>query len=71
MAKYFKFCFSAGYAGTDTKQIMKVNNDSTEKEVDELFEGWYAETRTDSGYYEEIPEEEAEELGVDEDYSDE
>ena len=71
MAKYFEFCFNAGYAGTSKKEIMKFNDDVTEKEVEECFEDWYASKRWDEGGYTEISEEEAEEFGVDEDYSDE
>ena len=71
MAKYYIFRFNAGYIGTDTEAIVKFNDDMTEDDVEESFEDWYANERNDSGGFEEISEEEAERLGIDEDYSDE
>lgn len=69
MAKYYRFKYSAGYIGTDTEEIFKFNDDITEKEVDEIFDDWYAEQRSDYGSNEEISEEEAERLGIDGDYT--
>lgn len=44
--------------------------DSVEqKEVQEDFDDWYEEYRNDSGSFEEISEEEAENEGIDEDLS--
>lgn len=69
MAKYYKFHYSAGYCGTDEKQILKFSDDASEKEVEEVFDDWYDSVNTASGNYEEISKEEAEDEGVDEDYS--
>lgn len=70
MAKYYKFHYSAGYVGTDVDEIMKFSDDVSESEVQETFDDWYEEQRNDCGNFEEISEEEAEDLGIDEDYSD-
>lgn len=70
MAKYYKFNYSAGYCGTDEQQIVKFDDDVSEKEVSEAFEYWYDSVNTASGSYEEISEEEAEDEGIDEDYTD-
>ena len=69
MAKYYKFKFSAGFAGTATENIIKFDDNVTEKEIEEIFNDWYEEQRRDYGSNNEISEEEAERLGVDEDYS--
>lgn len=69
MAKYYKFSYSAGYCGTDEKQIVKFSDDVSEKEVSEAFEGWYDSVNTAYGSCGEISEEEAWNEGIDEDYS--
>lgn len=69
MAKYYKFNYSAGYCGTDEEQIVKFDDNVSEKEVSEAFEDWYDSVNTASGGYEEISEEEAEDEGIDEDYT--
>ena len=69
MTKYYKFSYSAGYHGTDEKQIVKFSDDVSEKEVGDIFDDWYDSVNTSSGGYDEISEEEAEEEGIDEDYS--
>lgn len=68
MAKYYKFHYSAGYAGTDVDEIVKFSDDVSESEVKETFDDWYEEQRSDEGNFEEISEEKAEDLGIDEDY---
>ncbi len=68
MAKYYKFHYSAGYVGTDVDEVMKFSDDVSENEVQETFDDWYEEQRSDEGDFEEISEEEAEDLGIDEDY---
>lgn len=70
MAKYYKFNYSAGYCGTDKEQIVKFSDDVSEKEVSETFGDWYDSVNTTSGSYDEISEEEAENEGIDEDYTD-
>lgn len=70
MAKYYKFHYSAGYCGTDEWQIVKFADDVSEKEVSDAFDDWYDSVNTASGSYEEISEEEAEDEGVDDDYTD-
>lgn len=65
MAKYYKFHYSAGYCGTEEEQIVKFDDNVSEKEVEEVFGDWYECVNTASGSYEEISEEEAE----DEDYT--
>ncbi len=69
MAKYYKFSYSAGYCGTDEEQIFKFSDNVSEKEVEETFDDWYECVNTASGSYEEISEEEAEDEGIDEDYT--
>lgn len=70
MAKYYKFHYYAGYCGTDEEQIVKFSDDVSEKEVSEIFDDWYDSVNTSEGNYEEISEEEAEDEGIDEDYTD-
>lgn len=70
MAKYYKFHYSAGYCRTDEDQIAKFDDNVSEKEVTEAFEDWYDSVNTASGSYKEISEEEAENEGIDEDYTD-
>lgn len=69
MAKYYKFHYSAGYVGTDETAVYKYDDSVEEKEVQEDFNDWYEECRNDSGGFEEISEEEAENEGIDEDLS--
>lgn len=69
MAKYYKFHYSAGYYGTDEEQIVKFDDDVSEKEVSDTFEDWYDSVNTASGGFEEISEEKAEDEGIDEDYT--
>lgn len=71
MSKYYKFHYSAGYVGTDVDEVIKVSDDVSEKELEEIFDDWYESQRNDSGGYEEISEEEAEEIGIDEDLEEE
>ncbi len=68
MSKYYKFHYSAGYVGTDVGEVMKFSDDASESEVEETFDDWYANRQRDSGGYQEISEEEAEKLGINEDY---
>ena len=70
MAKYYRFHYSAGYCGTDEGQIAKFADDVSGKEVEEAFDNWYELVKTCEGSYEEISEEEAEDEGIDEDYTD-
>lgn len=69
MSKYYRFHYSAGYCGTDEESIVKFSDDVSEKEVEETFDDWYESVKTCEGSYEEITEEEAEDEGVDDDYS--
>ena len=69
MAKYFKFHYDAGYVGTDVDEVYKFDDDISDNEVEEVFDDWYDEQRSDNGEYEEISQEEAEELGIDDDLS--
>ena len=69
MAKYYKFHYSAGYCGTDEEQIVKFADDVSEKEVSDIFDDWYDSVDTSYGHYEEISEEEAEDEGIYEDYT--
>ena len=69
MAKYFKFHYDAGYVGTDVYEVYKFDDDISDNEVEEVFDDWYEEQRSDNGEYEEISQEEAEELGIDDDLS--
>lgn len=69
MAKYFKFHYDAGYVGTDVDEVYKFDDDISDNEVEEVFDDWYEEQRSDNGEYEEISQEEAEELGIDDDLS--
>ena len=69
MAKYFKFHYDAGYVGTDVDEVYKFDDDISDNEVEELFDDWYDNQRRDNGEYEEISQEEAEELGIDDDLS--
>lgn len=69
MAKYFKFHYDAGYVGTDVDEVYKFDDDISDNEVEETFDDWYEEQRSDNGEYEEISQEEAEELGIDDDLS--
>lgn len=41
----------------------------SEKEVSDAFDDWYENVNTASGSYEEISEKEAQDEGIDEDYS--
>lgn len=70
MAKYYRFNYSAGYCGTDQEQIVKFSDDVSEKEVSETFDDWYDSVNIADGGYEEISKEEAEDKGIDEDYTD-
>lgn len=70
MSKYFKFHYSAGYCGTDVDEVFKFSDDTSEKEIEEIFNDWYDEQRSDNGRYVGISKEEAEELGIDEDLED-
>lgn len=70
MSKYYKFHYDAGYCGTDTDEVFKFSDDTPESKVEEVFEDWYENQKNDSGDFEEISEEEAEELGIDEDLED-
>lgn len=67
MAKYYKFHYDAGYCGTDVDEVFKYDDCVSEQEIEEDFDEWVEEQRTDRRYYQMISEEEAEELGVDED----
>lgn len=69
MAKYFKFHYDAGYIGTDVNEVFKFDGDISDNEVEDVFDNWYDEQRSDNGSYEEISQEEAEELGIDDDLS--
>ncbi len=71
MSKYYKFYYDAGYIGTDVEEVFKISDDVSEKELEEIFDDWYDSQRSDSGGYEEISEEEAEEIGIDEDLGEE
>lgn len=70
MAKYYRFHYSAGYCGTDEEHIVKFSDDVSEEEVEEAFDDWYESVNTANGDYEEISEDEAEDEGIDEDYTD-
>lgn len=70
MAKYYRFTYSAGYIGTDVEEIIEVPDSYSEADVEELYEDWYESQLTASGGYDEISEEEAQEIGVDESYCD-
>ncbi len=70
MAKYYNFNYSAGFSGTETNEVVRFSSDVSEDEVQKTFDDWYEEQRRDCGYFEEISKEKAENLGVDEDYSD-
>lgn len=70
MAKYYRFNYSAGYCGTYRKEIVKFPDDASEKEVEEAFNDWYDSVNTADGGYDEISMEEAEDEGIDEDYTD-
>lgn len=67
MAKYYKFHYDAGYCGTDVDEVFKYDDDISENQVQSDYEDWYEAQRSDIGDFAEISEEEAEELGVDED----
>lgn len=69
MAKYYKFNYSSGYSGGNETEIMKFEDDVSEEAVEEELDSWYQEKMDSSAYYEEITEEEAEELGIDYDYT--
>lgn len=69
MAKYFKFHYDAGYVGTDVDEVYKFDDDISDNEVEDAFDEWYDDQRSDNGEYEEISQEEAEELGIDNDLS--
>lgn len=71
MSKYYQFHYDAGYVGTDVDEVIKVSDDVSEKELEEIFDDWYEGQRSDSGGYEEISEDEAEEIGIDEDLEEE
>lgn len=70
MSKYYKFHYDAGYIGTDVDEVMKVSDDTSESEVEGIFDDWYDEQRSDHGGFEEISKDEAEEIGIDEDLED-
>ncbi len=67
MAKYYKFCFSAGFAGTERCVEVRFADDASETEVRETFNNWYEGQRRDRGYFEEIYKEEARNSGINED----
>lgn len=69
MAKYYRFHYSAGYIGTDEEQIVKFPDDVSLEELSDTFDDWYDSVNTASGNYDEISEEEAENEGIDEDFS--
>ncbi len=71
MSKYYKFYYNAGYIGTDVEEVFKISDDTSARKVEEIFDEWYDEQRSDSGSFEEISEDEAEEIGIDEDYEEE
>lgn len=71
MSRYYKFHYDTGYYGTDVDEVIKVSDDVSEKELEEIFDDWYESQRSDSGVYEEISEDEAEEIGIDEDLEEE
>ena len=70
MAKYYKFTYNAGYAGTDVETTFKFPDDWTDKDVSKIFEEWYDEQNTSSGDYEELDCNEIDEDDIDEDYCD-
>lgn len=69
MAKYYEFSYSAGYVGTDTKVIFKFDDSTTDKDIQEIYDDWYEEQRSDYGDFVEISEEIALEKGIEEDYT--
>lgn len=69
MAKYYKFTYSTGYANADETAVYKYEDSIEEEQVKEDFDDWYNECRRDSGNFEEISEEEAENEGIYEDFS--
>lgn len=69
MAKYYRFEYSAGYCGTEVKEIIKFPDDVDEEYVSEFYSDWYEEKNTAHGRYKEISEEEAERDGIDQDYT--
>lgn len=71
MSKYYKFHYDAGYVGTDVDEVFKFSDDTSERKVEEIFDDWYDDQRSDSGVYEEISEDEAEEIGIDKDLEEE
>lgn len=70
ISKYYRFKYSAGYAGTDTEEIVEVPDSYTSGDVQELFDEWYEEQDTSYGDFEEISEDEAQSCGIEESYCD-
>lgn len=68
MAKYRKFEYSAGYVGTDTKVIMKFSDDYTEKQIEEIFNGWVEDQQSWSADFTEVDESEVEEDDIEDEY---
>ena len=51
MSKYYKFHYDAGYVGTDVDEVFKFSDDTSERKVEEIFDDWYDDQRSDSGVY--------------------
>lgn len=68
MAKYRKFTYSAGYAGTEVESVYKFSDAYTEDEIESIYNDWYDEQRGDEGSSEEISEEEALASGIEEEF---
>lgn len=52
----FKFYAGLGYVGADHEEIVEIEDDCTEEELEEIFEGWLS-NYLDAGY-DEIEDEE-------------
>lgn len=68
MSKYYKFRYDAGYPGSEDSAVYKFPDDVPEDTVQKAFENWYESCITDTGDFEEISEEEAEDSGIDKVY---
>jgi hypothetical protein len=68
MAKYRKFYYNAGYIGTTTEVAMKFSDDTTENEIKDIFDEWVEEQHCYTYDFTDITEEEAEEMGIEDEY---
>ena len=66
--RYVRFIFSAGYAGTATEEVAAFDADASDELVEECFQEWYENQRRDDGGWVPIPQDEADEIGVDVEY---